>query len=79
LNGGFGLRNLLALDRVDPKREKASKSLAGRADADVCLHEGSITRKIENGIAGKVVRLKPIEIQELTKKSEAGRPKPRSK
>jgi hypothetical protein len=68
LYGGFGLRNLLALDRVDSKGEEASKGLASGADADIRLHKSSITRKIKNGIAGKVVRLKLIEIQELAKK-----------
>jgi hypothetical protein len=67
LNGGFGLGNVLALDRVDPEREKAGKRLASGTDANVALHEGHKTRKIKNGIAGKVVRLESIEVKELAK------------
>jgi hypothetical protein len=65
LYGGFGLRNVLALNGVNPKREEASKSLASGTDADVALHEGGITRKVKNGIAGKVVRLELVIIQNL--------------
>jgi hypothetical protein len=65
LYGGFGLGNVLALDRIDPEREEAGKRLASGTDADVALHEGHKTRKIKNGIAGKVVRLESIEIKEL--------------
>jgi hypothetical protein len=67
LNGGFGSRNVLALDRIDPEGEKAGKRLASGTDANVALHEGHKTRKIKNGIAGKVVRLETIEVKELAK------------
>jgi hypothetical protein len=67
LNGGFGRRNVLALDRIDPKGEKAGKRLASGTDANVALHEGHKTRKVKNGIAGKVVRLETIEVEELAK------------
>jgi hypothetical protein len=73
LDGGFGLRNVLALDRIDPEREEASKSLAGGADADVGLHEGSIARKVKNGIAGKMVRLELIKIQDLAEEVGGGK------
>jgi hypothetical protein len=65
LSGGFGLRNFLALNGINPKGKEASESLASGTDADISLHESSITRKVKNGIAGKVVRLKLVKIQEL--------------
>jgi hypothetical protein len=68
LYGGFGPGNFLALDGVDSKGEEASEGLASGTDTDVCLHESSITRKIKNGIVGKVVRLKLVEIQKLAEK-----------
>jgi hypothetical protein len=55
LNGRFGLRNVLALDRVDPEGEKAGKRLSSGTDANVALHEGHKARKIKNGVAGKMV------------------------
>jgi hypothetical protein len=67
LNGGFGGRNVLALDRVDPKGEKAGKRLASGTDANVAFHEGHKARKVKNGIAGEMMRLETIEIKELTK------------
>jgi ribosomal protein S24E len=67
LNGGFGFRNVFALDRIDPKAKEASKSFLSGTEADVALHEGNVTRKVKNGIARKVVRLESIKIQELAK------------
>jgi hypothetical protein len=67
LNGRFGGRNVLALDRIDPKGEKAGKRLASGTDANVALHEGHKTRKIKNGVAGEMMRLETIEVKELTK------------
>jgi hypothetical protein len=65
LYGGFGLGNVLALDRVDPERKEAGKRLASGTDADVAFHEGHKTRKIKNGVAGKVVRLESIKVEKL--------------
>jgi hypothetical protein len=67
LNGGFGFRIIFALDRIDPKAKEASESFLSGTEADVALHEGNVTRKVENGIARNVVRLESIKIQELAK------------
>ena len=61
LNGGFGLRNLLALDGVDPQVEEAGKRLTSGTNADVSLHEGGITRKIEKGVPSPEERLAAIK------------------
>jgi hypothetical protein len=61
----LGLGDVLALDRVDPKAEKASKSLKSRKETYVGLHERNKARKIENGVARKMVRLEFIKIEEL--------------
>ena len=65
LNRRFGIGNVLALDRVDPKAEEASKSFFCRTETYVGLHERNKTRKIKNGIARKVVRLKFVEVKEF--------------
>jgi hypothetical protein len=62
LHGRLGLRDFLALDGVDPQVEEAGKRLTSGTNADVSLHEGGITREIENGVARKVVRLEFVEI-----------------
>jgi hypothetical protein len=58
----LGLGEISVLDRVDPKTEEASKSFNGREKADVGLHKRNKTRKVENGIARKVVRLEFIKV-----------------
>jgi ribosomal protein S24E len=55
------------LDRIDPKAKEASKSFLSRTEADVALHKGNVARKVENGIARKLVRLELVKIQELAK------------
>jgi hypothetical protein len=62
LHRRFGLGDFLALDRIDPQTKEAGKRLTSGTNADVGLHEGGITRKIENGVAGKMMRLKLIEV-----------------
>jgi hypothetical protein len=69
LHGRLGLGDLLALDGVDPQVEETGKRLTSGTNADVSLHEGGITRKIEKGVARKVVRLEIVEIQEIPEKS----------
>jgi hypothetical protein len=61
--GGFGFRNFLALNGVNPKSKETGKRLTSGTNADVGLHEGGVTRKIENGVAGKIVRLELVKIQ----------------
>jgi hypothetical protein len=73
LYGRFGLGNVLALNGIDPKREEASEGLASGADADVGFHEGGVARKIENGVAGKVVRLEFIKIKKLAEEVRGGK------
>jgi hypothetical protein len=73
LDGRFGLRNVFALDRIDPKAEEASESFFCREETNVGLHERDIARKIENGIATKMMRLELVEIQKLAE--EVGRRK----
>jgi hypothetical protein len=63
LYGGFGFRNFLALNGINPKSKEAGKRLTSGTNADVGLHEGGITRKIENGVAGKMVRLELVKIK----------------
>jgi hypothetical protein len=70
---GFGFRNLLALNGVDPKSEEAGKRLTSGTDADVGLHKGGITRKIENGVAGKMVRLELVKIKEIAEEIGGGK------
>jgi hypothetical protein len=67
LNGRFGFRNVFALDRIDPKAEEASKSFFRGKEANVALHERDIARKVENGIARKMVRLELVEVEESAK------------
>jgi hypothetical protein len=62
LNGGFGLRNVLAMDGINSKREEASESLASGTEADIALHERNVAREVEDGVARKVVRLELIKI-----------------
>jgi hypothetical protein len=63
LYGGFGFRNFLALNGVDPKSKETGKRLASGTNADISLHEGGIAREVENGVAGKMMRLELIEIE----------------
>jgi hypothetical protein len=62
LNGGFGLRNVLALDGINPKRKEASESLVSGTKANIALHERNVAREIEDGVARKVVRLELVKI-----------------
>jgi hypothetical protein len=63
----IGLGDVSALDRVDPKTEKASKSFESREETYVGLLEGNKTRKVKNGIARKMMRLELVKIEELAK------------
>jgi hypothetical protein len=67
LNGRFWFRNIFALDRIDPKAKEASKSFFRGKEANVALHERDIARKVENGIARKMVRLELVEVEESAK------------
>ena len=62
LHGRLGLRDFLALDGVDPQVEEAGKRLTSGTNADIGLHEGGIARKVEDGVARKVVRLEFVKI-----------------
>jgi hypothetical protein len=68
LYGGFGFRNFLALNGVDPKSKETGKRLASGTNADISLHEGGIAGEVENGVAGKVVRLEFVKIKETPEK-----------
>jgi hypothetical protein len=65
-NGRFGFRNVFSLHQIDLKAEEASKGFFCGKEANVALHERNVTRKVEDGIARKVVRLELVKIQELT-------------
>jgi hypothetical protein len=73
LHGRLGLGDFLALDGVDPQVEETGERLTSGTNADVGLHEGGITRKIENGVAGKVMRLELVKIQELAEEVRSGK------
>ena len=72
LYGGFGFRNFLALNGIDPKSKEAGKRLASGTNADISLHKGGVTREIENGIARKMVRLKLVEVKKTPEKLGGG-------
>jgi hypothetical protein len=59
---GFRRRKSPILDRVLPKIIKEREVIYKRGDTAVSLHEGGERRKVEDGIARKMVRLKFIEI-----------------
>jgi hypothetical protein len=59
---GFGLRKFPILDRILPKIVKEREVINRRSDTTVSLHEGGEGRKVEDGIARKMVGLKLIEI-----------------
>ena len=65
LDRRFGLGDVFTLDRIDPKAEEASESFFCREETNVGLHERNKARKIKNGIARKVMRLKLVKIEEL--------------
>jgi hypothetical protein len=67
------------LDRIDPKAEEASKGFLGGKETNIGLHERNEARKVENGVARKMMGLEFVKIEKFPEKSEAGRPKPRSK
>jgi hypothetical protein len=67
LNDGLGERELLILDRIDPKIIEASKGLGSRKEADEAFHKGNVGGKVENGIARKVMGLKRIEVEKPAK------------
>jgi hypothetical protein len=73
LYGGFGFRNFLALNGVDPKSKETGKRLASGTNADIGLHKGGIARKIENGVAGKMVRLELVEIEKTAEEIGGGK------
>jgi hypothetical protein len=73
LHGGFGFRNFLALNGVNPKSKETGKRLASGTNADIGLHKGGIARKIENGVAGKMVRLELVEIKETAEEIGSGK------
>jgi hypothetical protein len=50
------------LDRILPKIVKEREVINRRSDTTVSLHEGGEGRKVEDGIARKMVGLKFIEI-----------------
>jgi hypothetical protein len=62
LHRRLGLRDFLALNRINPQTKEAGKRLTSGTNADVGLHEGGIAGKVKDGIARKVMRLEFIEI-----------------
>jgi RNA-binding protein YhbY len=72
LNGGFGFRNFLALNGIDPKSKETGKRLASGTNADISLHKGGITREVKNGVAGKMVRLELVKIKETPEEIGGG-------
>jgi hypothetical protein len=73
LYGGFGFRDFLALNGIDPKSKETGKRLASGTNADISLHKGGIAREVENGVAGKMVRLKLVKIKETPEERRGGK------
>jgi hypothetical protein len=72
LYGGFGLRNVLTLNGIDPERKETGEGFPSGADAYVGFHEGGVARKVENGIARKMVRLEFVEIKKPAEEIGSG-------
>jgi hypothetical protein len=51
------------LDQVDPKIIEASKGVGSREKTDKTFHKRDIGRKVKNGVAKKVMRLKLVEVK----------------
>jgi hypothetical protein len=62
LYDGLGFQNVFTLDRIDPKVVKTSKSVYGGKEANESLHERNVRGEVEDGVAGKVVRLELVEV-----------------
>jgi hypothetical protein len=52
------------LDRVDPEVIKPSKGLGSGPETDVSFHKGDDGGEVDDGVAGKMVGLKFIEVEE---------------
>jgi hypothetical protein len=73
LYGRFGFRDFLALNGIDPKSKETGKRLASGTNADIGLHKGGIAREVENGVAGKMVRLESVKIKKTSEEIGGGK------
>ena len=65
LNRRFGSGNVLALDRIDPKAEEASKSFFCWMETYVGLHKRNKAGEVKDGVAREMMGLEFVKIKEL--------------
>jgi hypothetical protein len=63
LHYGFRKRKVGVLDRIDLEVVEAGECFNCRPEADKSFHKRDKGGKVENGVAGAMVGLKPVEIK----------------